>query len=765
MNNMYGYPTSNGLERTSPHDGYLNPRNNFTPPTTRFSDIQPIDDGLQLNRSLLFDGSQRLNTGLNLNDGLQLGGSQQYAGVQQFGSGQQFSGRGQHFSGGGQQFGGGSGGQQFSGGGQQFDDGQQFFSGGGQQFSGGGQQFSGGGQQFSGGGQQFSGGGQQFSGGGQQFSGGGQQFSGGGQQFSGQQFSSGGQQFSGGGQHFSGAGQQSSVGGQEFGHGGQQSHSSHGGQQNDSDVMNPAPQTSALLPPHFPASTIATGPRKRKRTNRSTVSAAVPESTPPVPTPSAPIVNTNAANSTTPATTVTQSQSINRFLADVNQQVEDREPEEEVDYSQKTADELQGISKDKSKKHMTNSDVEVFLEFYLTQQKDLALLAIERRVSVEMVEKLLGRKQSLRAATIWNNFMKTPIARAIFKESGKGVKDKEAMGKLSAMWDAMTLDEKRAFATDPTVGPDQDAASESNPTGAAVVDTTTTGNNPQETTTTDLVPTPQVPTVGGLRVCSKSLKAAHSRVDKWMTEWQAKAVHVAKSSHCEFVLIGISNHLSAHNFQFTRSTPGAAPFSKQIEHADGLQSYQNRLQAFLSGFRINNIPALVNKAKIPLAREAATNLRTRLGSFVAEETNGLKQSWSWGDCDSQLGAIGFKLVFLPGAKSNPIWLKTLSRELKGPMITLINHDLDQNLIRVVADQDALLGVVPRCKKNLPKKQPPRTTDDTNSELGAPTTSANSTTNQSKRKRLTTSGSRHRARTPLTAAEKALDDSDDEGEDE
>ncbi|WAR55090.1 hypothetical protein PtB15_4B710 [Puccinia triticina] len=242
------------------------------------------------------------------------------------------------------------------------------------------------------------------------------------------------------------------------------------------------------------------------------------------------------------------------------------------------------------------------------------------------------------------------------------------------MWDAMTLQQKRAFATDPTVAPDQDSAPTFNPTGAAGAYTATTGNdqNPQAATTTDLVPPPQVTMVAGLQVCSKSLKAAYLHVDKWITKWQAKVVHVAKSSH-----------------------------------------------------------SLVNKAKISLACEAATGLQTCLGSFVAEETNGLKRSWSWGDCDSQLGAIGFKLVFLPGAKSNPIWLKTLSRELKVPMITLINHNLNQNLICVVANQDALLGVVPCHKKNLQKKQPPCTTDDTNSKLGAPTTSADSITNQPK----------------------------------
>ncbi|KAA1138973.1 hypothetical protein PGTUg99_032029 [Puccinia graminis f. sp. tritici] len=299
---------------------------------------------------------------------------------------------------------------------------------------------------------------------------------------------------------------------------------------------NPVPITSSTAGKRITISTSA--PPKRKKTKRAPVpprnSTSISTTATEQNAASALMGDTSRADSTevssnnintstsaiTAATNLTRAQAINRFLSDVNIHGDNiQQPEERVDYTSKTAEELRGIAVDKSKKRMTNADVDFFLEFHLTQQRDLALQAIERQVSVDMIEKLL--KQALRAATIWNNFQRSPEARAIFRESGNGVRDKEAMKKLSAIWDAMSLEEKKAFATDPTAIPDKDAESMSGQTGVA--GTIATSNERNTQATTESVPSPSPPVVAGLRVSSKSLKAANIRVDNWMADWQAKA--------------------------------------------------------------------------------------------------------------------------------------------------------------------------------------------------------------------------------------------------
>lgn len=48
-------------------------------------------------------------------------------------------------------------------------------------------------------------------------------------------------------------------------------------------------------------------------------------------------------------------------------------------------------------------------------------------------------------------------------------------------------------------------------------------------------------------------------------------------------------------------------------------------------------------------------------------------------------------MFLPGSISRPEWIKSLSSGLRPTEATLINADIDNGLIRVVKDQEAMLG--------------------------------------------------------------------------
>ncbi|KAA1115106.1 hypothetical protein PGT21_031616 [Puccinia graminis f. sp. tritici] len=200
-----------------------------------------------------------------------------------------------------------------------------------------------------------------------------------------------------------------------------------------------------------------------------------------------------------------------------------------------------------------------------------------------------------------------------------------------------------------------------------------------------------LPGVTGLRAHSKSLKLAEKRVDDFMKDWNKKAINIAATNHCEIVMFAVSNHLNNHNFQLAHSTPGAAEFVKQIYEADGIRNYQSRIQSFCTGAKINDIGSAVTKKKTKINKDAVSNARAKLAEFVSRETKGKKTSWSWACCDKALGQLGYKLVFLPGALSNPDWLKSASSGLLNNEAQLIIDDIDQDLIRIVRDQDALIG--------------------------------------------------------------------------
>ncbi|WAR58588.1 hypothetical protein PtB15_5B822 [Puccinia triticina] len=266
------------------------------------------------------------------------------------------------------------------------------------------------------------------------------------------------------------------------------------------------------------------------------------------------------------------------------------------------------------------------------------------------------------------------------------------------------------------------------------------------------------------------------------------AVHVAKTNHCEIVIFAVSSHLGDHNFQYVQATPGVAEFVRETASTDGLKNYQSRLQAFLTGARLNDISASLAKKKTKKASsKAEVNVaREKLNELVDQATDGKKDSWTWQGCDVALGKLGYKVVFMPGHRSKPEWIKSYSNGLLQPEAKLVNEDIDNRLIRVIHDQEALIG---RTRATVRKPHSPRTAQSgiehanlegtvngdgskqtTTAQLQSPPTRKQKSPGtrttappKQKRARKTPAAQRKARLPPLTAAERALDPSSSESD--
>ncbi|OAV90692.1 hypothetical protein PTTG_06551 [Puccinia triticina 1-1 BBBD Race 1] len=448
-------------------------------------------------------------------------------------------------------------------------------------------------------------------------------------------------------------------------------------------------------------------------------------------------------NSTNPATEPTARDSVTRFLMvpNLNTVPAARVPPTLEAYANKTSDELRAIALAKSKKVMTREDELYFFQYYELQKVELTLAAINRRVSMSMIENLMGRKQAVRGASGWNNFQAKN--NDVFKGKGQGVRNSGGMKKLSPMWWDLTSEQRDTY---------------KNKKLPAIIE------EDESDASTDA---PNLAAVTGLRAHSKSLKLAEKRVDKFMKEWNQKALNIAASNHCELVMFAVSNHLQSNNFQLAYSTPGAAEFVKQMYEADGIQNYQSRIQSYCTGAKLNAISAAVTqkKTKKGVNNEAVTQARAKLAEFVSRETEGRKTSWSWQGCDKALGRLGYKVVFLPGTLSNPEWIKSASNRLLNDEAKLIMDDIDQDLIRIVKDKDALMGHIRQPVKPAASRISQKKTSV--NRKGSPDAENQNTTNPQSGSAATKKRKRNNAAPPkkrkqrkrlpsLTLSERALD---------
>ncbi|KAA1100604.1 hypothetical protein PGTUg99_027643 [Puccinia graminis f. sp. tritici] len=323
-----------------------------------------------------------------------------------------------------------------------------------------------------------------------------------------------------------------------------------------------------------------------------------------------------------------------------------------------------------SKRAMSDDDRDFFANFHHRQRKLLIIQAIERGVSMPMVDGYLGKRMVIKKPSGWNRFMQTPKVREVFRGAQKGVKDKSAMPLVSTMWNELPEEERLRYMKpsskkqhnnlDPSIA----ATNNENPSGEADDD------NEDE-----------------LQVImrrSVSFKRASDQVQDFMADWFEQAVHISKTCDCEMVMFAVSRHLGTHSFQFTRSTHGATRFVMGAQILDGTRHYAAQFQSYITGYEVAQIAKINGKKQGP-PKTPSVSTAVRLSHLITEKTEGVIKKWPWTRTEFRLAKLKYRLVLLPGSKTNRDWLMRPGRELKGPREATLHLDLDKKLIDVVHD--------------------------------------------------------------------------------
>ncbi|EFP76610.2 uncharacterized protein PGTG_02071 [Puccinia graminis f. sp. tritici CRL 75-36-700-3] len=323
----------------------------------------------------------------------------------------------------------------------------------------------------------------------------------------------------------------------------------------------------------------------------------------------------------------------------------------------KTYNELVVCAQENSKGSMSQADRDFFLNFYEEQRQLLAIKAIERQISMPMVDAFLGKRLALKGPNCWNQFLKTPEARAIFKEAG-GVDDDSAMKKVSELWHKLTPEEKKSFAKHVDDGlTDEERALDDDPSGEL-----------------DLPVETDIPIASGqvgIRATSirseASFRQDYQHVQAFVNQVVENATHVAATYNAQFVVFAVSNHLGPSTYQISQCTPGARVFLQYAKDVDAEHHYAARFQSHITGYSVAQIADLANK--VPKRGEA--------------KTEGVIKKWHWTDTHEKLAKAGFRLVVAPSARINPNWITQPSRQLLVDQVGLLHLDLDDKQIDIV----------------------------------------------------------------------------------
>ncbi|WAR53448.1 hypothetical protein PtB15_2B879 [Puccinia triticina] len=328
---------------------------------------------------------------------------------------------------------------------------------------------------------------------------------------------------------------------------------------------------------------------------------------------------------------------------------------------QMTEAELALQAQESSKGAMSDADRQFFARFYSQQRKELIIQAIEREVSMLMVDGYLGKRMIIKKPNCFNEFMKTPQARSVFRGPHKGVKDKTVMGGVASRWHALTPEEQEKFRKAARSKPLPDA-DDDNPDDGSESNTDEDDKQP-------------ISTALKSGICRTiSFKRASEQVANFMDLWVKQAVHIAKTCNCEMVFFAVSRHLGLHSFQYTQST--------------------HDLAALAEGKKTKN---------------KAVSAVARMSTLVAEKTNGALTQWPWTNTDEVLAEVKYRVVLLPGGKTQLKWIKSPSRDLHVKPQAVLLNDLENNLINVVHDPTMPDPVKsPKFTKRITeKKQPPK----------------------------------------------------------
>ncbi|KAI7956690.1 hypothetical protein MJO28_003785 [Puccinia striiformis f. sp. tritici] len=375
-----------------------------------------------------------------------------------------------------------------------------------------------------------------------------------------------------------------------------------------------------------------------------------------------------------------------------------QEPRSMEELLQMTEADLAAEAHRSSKGAMSNADRSFFLDFYHQQRKELVIKAIEHGVSMPMVDSFLGKRMVIKKLTSWNRFMKTHQARKVFSGPRKGVKQKTAMGGVSKLYHSLSVEEKKAYQVPapPETSDGEDTAESALASQPPDVDESLSTAHER-----------------GMRQ-TVSFKRASDQVQNFMDSWVQQAVHVAKTCSCEMVFFTVSKHLGPHSFQFMQTTHGASAFAGAAQNVDGARNYLARMQSFFVGYQVSEIAAIAD-GKPGKNKSRAVTAVARMSQLIAEKTNGALTQWPWTNTDAELAEFKYRLVLLPGAKTQREWITTPSRNFNVRCQAFTHKDLDENLIDVVHDPsipDTIKPVKPPGPKKprAPRKRIPKDTD-------------------------------------------------------
>ncbi|PLW22772.1 hypothetical protein PCASD_14668 [Puccinia coronata f. sp. avenae] len=334
---------------------------------------------------------------------------------------------------------------------------------------------------------------------------------------------------------------------------------------------------------------------------------------------------------------------------------EPRYPQPIEELLKQSAAQLRKVAQENSKGTFSAADEAFFLEFYQKQEQELAIKAIERCVSLPMVHAFLGRRLAVREVNRWNRFLQTNQAREIFQQSGKGVKNRETMKKLSAAYSLLTPEEKAALVRDIDADDlDLDDVAGVTPANLPLVRAT----------------------VPHLFLKEKAMKV--------LNKWASEAVNIAKTCNCEVVFFAVSKHLAKHSFRLSRCTPGAEGSVQTLNDIDGVSHFAARLQALVTG---NSVAQLTINEKLPEAepksrRKLVPQVSAALATMLAQSTKNVLTEWPWTNTDNILQQARVKVVLSPKGVSKLLWIKTSNRHLHKVPALQILLDLREGHLKV-----------------------------------------------------------------------------------
>ncbi|KAH9818774.1 hypothetical protein DFH28DRAFT_888001 [Melampsora americana] len=327
--------------------------------------------------------------------------------------------------------------------------------------------------------------------------------------------------------------------------------------------------------------------------------------------------------------------------------------------SDKTAVQLRYLAEKHATSGLSDEMLESLLEFHEEMQTMIAIKALELGTTVSAIEAVFGKYIGVRRPSRWNRFLQSPRARAEFK-AARGVGSGEGMRRLSAMWKSMTEGEKDVY---------KEATQETDSASLNAMDqqlaTLEVGSRSRN----------QILQSGSNTVINpRSLEKYKDVADKYVDDIMRNCIPIAKSNHFEMVIVAVSNHISKHSFQITRSTVGVKKIVEEIYAIDGVNNFATEVQASLVGRK----PSELSKSN----KETGREFHTRVVATLSKDVTGLKH-WPWSKCDATLKEAGFQLQLLAGARSNEATFKVSSSNLNRAKLLALESDLQNKFIRLV----------------------------------------------------------------------------------